>query len=73
MSGEAPLLQTQSTEVSTIIDAETNVALPLASRNYVQLALLAPGAVTPNREAIANANRIAHENRESALVGDAAD
>ena len=58
VSEEAPLLQTQSTEVSTIIDAETNVALPLASRNYVQLALLVPGAVTPNREAIATANRI---------------
>jgi hypothetical protein len=56
--GEAPLLQTQSTEVSTIIDAETSVALPLASRNYLQVALLAPGAVTPNREAIASANRI---------------
>jgi hypothetical protein len=58
VSGDPPLLQTQSTEVSTIIDAETNVALPLASRNYMQLALLAPGAVTPNREAIANSNRI---------------
>jgi hypothetical protein len=58
VSGAAPLLQTQSTEVSTIIDAETNVALPLASRNYVQLALLVPGAVTPNREAIATAKRI---------------
>jgi Carboxypeptidase regulatory-like domain/TonB dependent receptor len=58
VSGEAPLLQTQSTEVSTIIDAETNVALPLASRNYLQVALLAPGAVTPNREAITNSNRI---------------
>ena len=58
VSEEAPLLQTQSTEMSTIIDAKTNVALPLASRNYVQLALLAPGAVTPNREAIAPANRI---------------
>ena len=34
------------------------MALPLASRNYLQLTLLAPGAVTPNREAIANANRI---------------
>jgi Carboxypeptidase regulatory-like domain/TonB dependent receptor len=58
VSAVAPLLQTQSSEVSTVIDAETNVALPLASRNYVQLALLAPGAVTPNRETIANANRI---------------
>ena len=58
VTGDPPLLQTQSSEVSTIIDADTNVALPLASRNYMQLALLAPGAVTPNREAIASANRI---------------
>lgn len=58
VTGVSPLLQTQSTEVSTIIDAATNVSLPLASRNYVQLALLAPGAVTPNRESIATANRI---------------
>jgi hypothetical protein len=39
----APILQTQSTEVSTLIDANTNVSLPLASRNYLQLTLLAPG------------------------------
>jgi hypothetical protein len=58
VSEEAPLLQTQSTEVSTIIDARTSIALPLASRNYLQLALLVPGAVTPNREAITAANRI---------------
>jgi hypothetical protein len=42
--GTAPLLQTETTEVSTIIDANTNVSLPLASRNYLQLTLLAPGA-----------------------------
>ena len=42
--GSAPVLQTQSTEVSTLIDANTNVSLPLASRNYLQLTLLAPGA-----------------------------
>ena len=42
--GSTPLLQTQSTEVSTLIDANTNVSLPLASRNYLQLTLLAPGA-----------------------------
>jgi Carboxypeptidase regulatory-like domain len=39
-----PLLQTESTEVSTLIDANTNVSLPLAGRNYLQLTLLAPGA-----------------------------
>src|ERR1700676_2071712 len=38
-----PLLQTETTEVSTIIDANTNVSLPLAARNYFQLTLLAPG------------------------------
>jgi hypothetical protein len=44
VSGVSPILQTQSTEVSTLIDANTNVSLPLASRNYLQLTLLAPGA-----------------------------
>jgi hypothetical protein len=43
VTGEAPILQTQTTEVSTLIDANTNVSLPLASRNYLQLTLLAPG------------------------------
>src|SRR5580692_6355040 len=43
VSGAAPILQTETTEVSTLIDAETNVSLPLASRNYLQLSLLAPG------------------------------
>jgi len=43
VTGAAPILQTQSTEVSTVIDANTNVSLPLASRNYLQLTLLAPG------------------------------
>ncbi|HUK23088.1 MAG TPA: TonB-dependent receptor, partial [Terriglobales bacterium] len=43
VSAAAPVLQTQSTEVSTLIDANTNVSLPLASRNYLQLTLLAPG------------------------------
>jgi hypothetical protein len=42
--GTTPVLQTETTEVSTLIDANTNVSLPLASRNYLQLALLAPGA-----------------------------
>ena len=44
----APLLQTESTEVSTVIDATTQVSLPLGTRNYLSLTLLAPGATTPN-------------------------
>src|ERR1700689_2767496 len=34
-----PLLQTETSEVSTVIDANTNVSLPLASRDYLQLTL----------------------------------
>jgi hypothetical protein len=48
VSGAAPLLQTQSTEVSTVIDANTQVSLPLGTRDYLSLTLLAPGATTPD-------------------------
>jgi hypothetical protein len=46
VSGAAPVLKTETTEVDTVIDARTNDNLPLATRNPVQLTLLAPGAVT---------------------------
>ncbi len=52
VSGATPLLQTQSTEVSTLIDANTAVSLPLASRNYLQLTLLVPGATNPNPQTL---------------------
>ena len=42
----APLLQTDSTQVSTVMDAHAIASLPLETRNYNQLALLTPGAVT---------------------------
>ncbi|HXM98838.1 MAG TPA: carboxypeptidase-like regulatory domain-containing protein [Candidatus Dormibacteraeota bacterium] len=58
VSSEAPLLKTDSAEVSTIIDAATNEALPLASRNYVQLTLLSPGAVTPNPSSFNNGDNV---------------
>ncbi|MGB2625967.1 MAG: carboxypeptidase regulatory-like domain-containing protein [Candidatus Acidiferrum sp.] len=48
VSGAPPILTTESTQVETIIDSRTNVALPLATRNYVQLTMLAPGAVHPD-------------------------
>ena len=43
-----PLLQTDTTQLNTVIDAHTSTVLPLATRNYVQLTLLAPGAVHPD-------------------------
>jgi len=42
----APVLQTQTTEVSTVMEASAIENLPLETRNYQQLALLVPGAVT---------------------------
>jgi hypothetical protein len=55
---DVPLLQVDTTEVGTVIDAVTNIALPLASRNYLQLTLLAPGVTSPNPTALINSNRI---------------
>ncbi len=46
VTGAAPILKTESTQVDTIIDSATNDALPLATRNYVELTLLSPGAVS---------------------------
>jgi hypothetical protein len=43
-----PLLQTESTEVGTVIDANVLGALPMASRDINQLTLLAPGVISPN-------------------------
>jgi hypothetical protein len=48
VSAAPPVLQTDTTQVSTIIDSRTNDNLPLATRNYVQLTLLSPGSITPN-------------------------
>jgi hypothetical protein len=48
VTGAAPVLQTEAAQVSTIIDAQTNERLPLATRNYVQLTLLAPGSISPD-------------------------
>ena len=42
----APVLQTQSTEVSSVMEASAIASLPLQTRNYNQLTLLVPGAVT---------------------------
>ncbi len=63
VTGAAPVLQTDRTEVSTVIDSTTNDALPLATRNYVQLTLLAPGAVTPNPSSFNNGDNTANGGR----------
>ncbi|HXY10504.1 MAG TPA: hypothetical protein VEI52_21885, partial [Terriglobales bacterium] len=59
----APVLQTQSTDVSTVIDANTNVSLPLASRNYLQLTLLAPGATNVNPDGMRSPQQMTNSGR----------
>ncbi len=54
VSAAAPLLQTETTELGTVINSKTNVELPLATRNYVQLTLLAPGTVQPDPGSMKN-------------------
>ena len=58
VTGAAPILKTDSTQVDTIIDAATNVALPLATRNYVQLTMLAPGTVHPDPSSFNNGDNV---------------
>jgi Carboxypeptidase regulatory-like domain/TonB dependent receptor-like, beta-barrel len=48
VSGAPPILHTDSMQLSTVITSKINEDLPLATRNYVQLTLLAPGSTNPN-------------------------
>ena len=48
VSAAPPLLQTDQSFLGTVLDAHANVTLPLATRNYNQLTLLTPGAVSTN-------------------------
>lgn len=63
VNSAAPLLQTDSTEVSTVIDSQTQVSLPLGTRNYLALTLLAPGATTPNPASFNSAGLITSSGR----------
>ena len=46
VTSEAPALKTQTTDVGTVMEASAIGSLPLETRNYQQLTLLVPGAVT---------------------------
>ncbi len=43
-----PILQTDATDLGTLIDSRATVELPLATRDINELTLLAPGVVSPN-------------------------
>jgi hypothetical protein len=65
VSSEAPQLQSDTTQVSTLIDANTIVGIPLATRNYVELTLLAPGSITPDNSTFNNGDNTASGGRPS--------
>src|SRR5688572_19200869 len=48
VTGETPVLQTESATVGEVISGTTLQALPLNGRNSGQLVLLMTGAITPN-------------------------
>jgi hypothetical protein len=47
-ASENPLLKRDTAQIDTVIDENTVDNLPLATRNYVQLTLLAPGTTHPD-------------------------
>jgi Carboxypeptidase regulatory-like domain len=60
VTAEAPQLQSETTQVSTLIDSKTVTDIPLATRNYVELTLLAPGSVHPDASSFNNGDNVAN-------------
>ncbi len=58
VSSEAPQLQADTTQVSTLIDSKTITGIPLATRNYVELTLLSPGSVTVDNSTFNNGDNV---------------
>ncbi len=57
VTGEAPLLTTDSTIVGNVISANSIVNTPLITRNFIALTLLAPGVTTTNPAGFINGQR----------------
>jgi hypothetical protein len=57
VTGEAAVLQTETTQVGSVINSNTIVNAPLVSRNYIQLTLLAPGVTTVDPSGFVNGAR----------------
>src|SRR5262249_25164608 len=57
VTAEGALLQTETTQVGSVISAETIVNTPLISRNPIALTLLVPGVTTPNPSGFNNGVR----------------
>ncbi len=55
VTARAPVLQTETATVGEVLSASTVQSLPLNGRNANQLALLLPGAITPNPDSFTTA------------------
>jgi hypothetical protein len=55
VTGVAPILQTQDAQVGTVINNVVSENVPLLTRNYGELTLLTPGAVSTNPGAFVSA------------------
>lgn len=60
---EAPTLQSETTQVSTLVDSRAITGIPLATRNYVELTLLSPGSVNPDNSTFNNGDNTASGGR----------
>jgi len=58
-----PQLQSDTTQVSTLINSTAMTNIPLATRNYVELTLLAPGSVHPDNSTFNNGDNTANGGR----------
>ena len=63
VTAEAPQLQSDTTQVSTLINSRTVTDIPLATRNYVELTLLAPGSIHPDNSTFNNGDNTASGGR----------
>src|SRR5581483_5433406 len=59
VTSEAPVLQSDTTQVSTLINSRAVTNIPLATRNYVELTLLSPGSVHPDNSMFNNGDNTA--------------
>jgi hypothetical protein len=63
VTAEAQQLQSDTTQVSTLINSRAVTNIPLATRNYVELTLLSPGSVHPDNSTFNNGNNTASGGR----------
>lgn len=63
VTSEAPALQTETTQVSTLVDSRAVTNIPLATRNYVELTLLSPGSIHPDNSTFNNGDNTASGGR----------